>query len=131
MLAESLEPVVRSAVSASRASRDGWDEVASAPQRFDRARRAGCSIKWFRERVKTLAFRAAELMLMRMCGRKRRKAWRRPACETWRARSCRGRGGIGFSMAAGSGAIRFCYRFGGPVLIRLQLGAVGSAAGGS
>jgi hypothetical protein len=65
MLAELLDPVVRAAVSASRASRDAWDEVGSAQERRDRARRAGdCRTGLFEEWIETLAFRAAELMLL-------------------------------------------------------------------
>jgi hypothetical protein len=90
MLAELLEPVVRSAVSASRASREAWDEVAAAQDRVDRARRAGdYRIGWFEERVEELAFRAAELMLTAYVRSQEaegvaRAVWYARNGETWR-----------------------------------------------
>jgi hypothetical protein len=65
MLRELLDPVVASAVVASRAARDAWDEVAAAENRLARARRAGdFRIEALQEQVETLARRAAELMLV-------------------------------------------------------------------
>jgi hypothetical protein len=65
MLAELLDPVVRAAISACRASRDAWDEVAAAQERLERARCASDDFRagWLQEQVETLAFHAAELML--------------------------------------------------------------------
>jgi hypothetical protein len=65
MLDELLDPVVRAAISACRASREAWDEVAVIEDRLERARRAGDDFRagWLQEQVETLAFHAAELML--------------------------------------------------------------------
>jgi hypothetical protein len=56
MLAELLDPVVRAAISACRASRDAWDEVAAAEERLERACRAGDDFRagWLQEQVETL-----------------------------------------------------------------------------
>jgi hypothetical protein len=81
-----------------RASRDAWGEMAAAQERLGRSPCRRFSVRWFEDRVGTLAFRAAGLILTAHARQKQRLTAAgkpdRARRDFASARSCRGRGGI-------------------------------------